>query len=343
VVTQTVNVVQTSSGNGFAYWTINGQRASDAAGQSPTSVTCVMTNNVTAIAWYMPISQSTNGSGIPDYIEFFYYGSATNGGNSDTDGDGFTLSQELARGYDPVIPDITINGGEVMRLSDSFTYDPPTNPEVYYVIESQPQGIIPTISGYVPTNTPIQTTDVTYGVTSNYGFEFWALNGVRQAGPSGAALTQITLPMTNDETAIAEFFPPTQSSNGGLPDWYQYFWFGNANQSTNSDPTGDGFTIADDLERGYSPVVTNSTVNGGEVVRLSSAVSYYPPPYLQPPYFRSVVITISSGQIVLEWSQGGILQSAPSLTGQYTAVVGAVSPYPIVPSGSQMFFRVEFP
>ena len=270
----TVNVPTTSSGYGFAYWTINGQRATAASGQSLTLAACTMSNDTVAIAWYLPLSQDTNGSGVADYLDLFYYGYAPIPTNSDTDGDGFTFLQELARGYDPVIPDLTSSGGAIIRLSVPAAYVPGTN-ENYYVIESQPQGILATTSGYVPTNTPVSTPAVPYGPSSGYYFGYWTVNGVRQTGVTGAGLTKATLPMTNDETAVAVFFLPGDTSPG-LPDWYQWFWFGNTNQTPASDPTGDGIAIADDMARDYSPVIANVTVNGGGILRLSDAVTLIP-------------------------------------------------------------------
>lgn len=213
----------------------------------------------------------------------------------------------------------------------------------FYQIESQPQGIISTTSGYVSPGTPVATPNIPYGVTGGYYFIGWTINGVRQAGVTGASLTATTLPMTNDEIAVAIFVPVGDTTGSGLQDGYQWFWFDDTNQTLCSDPTGDGFTLFDDLEKGYSPVVANITTNGGAVLRLSNLAIYNPPGYLLPPFYQSVVIAILNGQIVLEWSSGGILQSAPNVSGPYTDIVGATSPYVIVPIESQMFFRVEFP
>jgi hypothetical protein len=46
------------------------------------------------------------------------------------------------------------------------------------------------------------------------------------------------------------------------------------------------------------------------------------------------------GQLVLTWTNG-TLQSAPTITGPFTDISGASSPYTLVPSGDQQYFRVR--
>ncbi|MCC6357071.1 MAG: hypothetical protein IT577_24560, partial [Verrucomicrobiae bacterium] len=106
------------SGYAFGYWSLNGERVSDSLGQAKTIATFTLISNTTAIAWYFSPSADTNADGIADYLQWRYYGSLTNGGGSDSDGDGFTLSEELTRGYCPLIPDAPSDGGVMMRLSD---------------------------------------------------------------------------------------------------------------------------------------------------------------------------------------------------------------------------------
>jgi hypothetical protein len=143
--------------------------------------------------------------------------------------------------------------------------------------------------------------------------------------------------MTNDQVAVATFLLPDVQTVPGLPDWWQYYWFGNTNQTASDDPTGDGFTLSDDLTRGYSPVVTNITVNGGEVLRLSDIGLVFP-----PPYYQSATVSLVGGNSVTCWSPGGILQSAPTVSGPYTAIPGATPPF-LAPISSSQFFRVWFP
>lgn len=49
-----------------------------------------------------------------------------------------------------------------------------------------------------------------------------------------------------------------------------------------------------------------------------------------------------NGQPVVIWT-GGVLQSAPNVTGPYTDMTGATSPYTNTPSAAQQFYRVRIP
>ena len=54
-------------------------------------------------------------------------------------------------------------------------------------------------------------------------------------------------------------------------------------------------------------------------------------------------IQFLNGQVVVSWSGGGVLQSATDLTGLWTDVPGATSPYSIPPAGAHKFYRVRCP
>ncbi|HEV2454534.1 MAG TPA: DUF2341 domain-containing protein, partial [Verrucomicrobiae bacterium] len=49
-----------------------------------------------------------------------------------------------------------------------------------------------------------------------------------------------------------------------------------------------------------------------------------------------------NGQLILTWANG-VLQSAPTVTGPYTDVTGATSPYTAIPSLTQQYFRLRLP
>jgi hypothetical protein len=52
----------------------------------------------------------------------------------------------------------------------------------------------------------------------------------------------------------------------------------------------------------------------------------------------------ASGTFTLTWSGGGTLQAAPVVTGPYTNLPGASSPYTITPlTGPSRFYRVRLP
>jgi hypothetical protein len=54
-------------------------------------------------------------------------------------------------------------------------------------------------------------------------------------------------------------------------------------------------------------------------------------------------ITIIGGDVRLDWTGVGILQSADSVTGPWTDVIGASNPYLTVAGGQGMFYRIMKP
>ncbi len=54
----------------------------------------------------------------------------------------------------------------------------------------------------------------------------------------------------------------------------------------------------------------------------------------------SLQVQTINGQVVLIWT-GGVLQSAPNVTGPYTDMTGVTSPFTNAPSGAQQFYRVR--
>ncbi|MBI3850428.1 MAG: hypothetical protein HY298_09085 [Verrucomicrobia bacterium] len=65
--------------------------------------------------------------------------------------------------------------------------------------------------------------------------------------------------------------------------------------------------------------------------------------YLYQKYFAgapTLAIARSGGNVVLTWWGGGVLQSAPAVTGPFTDIPGSTSPYTNAPSGTAQFFRI---
>ncbi|HEV2328260.1 MAG TPA: hypothetical protein VGY56_05660, partial [Verrucomicrobiae bacterium] len=53
----------------------------------------------------------------------------------------------------------------------------------------------------------------------------------------------------------------------------------------------------------------------------------------------NVAISGSGTSVTITWPAGGTLQSATNLAGPWADVLGATSPYTIVPTGPQVFYR----
>lgn len=54
----------------------------------------------------------------------------------------------------------------------------------------------------------------------------------------------------------------------------------------------------------------------------------------------TITITLEAGSVVLAWS-GGTLESAPEVTGPWSAVEAAASPQKLAPSAARRFYRVR--
>src|SRR5208337_5522266 len=96
------------------------------------------------------------------------------------------------------------------------------------------------------------------GMNSGYGFIGWFLGTNRLDNSNGFTDGPTTVPVTTNATYVAEFFPLSQESDGdGLPDWYEMYYFDSLGYTGLSNPSGDGFDLAVDYERGYQPNVFN--------------------------------------------------------------------------------------
>ena len=81
----------------FAYWTYNGAQQRDALGRALDSLTFTMPTTEVEV-----VAVSVNDA--DERAQLYWYGAATPM-TSDTDGDGFTLSEELANGTNPLFAD----------------------------------------------------------------------------------------------------------------------------------------------------------------------------------------------------------------------------------------------
>ncbi|MCF7764495.1 MAG: hypothetical protein K9N62_12555 [Verrucomicrobia bacterium] len=124
----------------FTHWTLNDLRANDDTGRAANPATITFTNNVDAVAHYVPTADYTGDSIVPDWIKIEYYGDTANDAFSDTDGDGFNLQTEIARGYHPRLFDSLVEGGISRRRSESLIVLSNTN-LVRVTASSDPVGL----------------------------------------------------------------------------------------------------------------------------------------------------------------------------------------------------------
>jgi hypothetical protein len=90
-----------SANASFGYWTLDGVRQEDVWGVALPQVIFTMDAvDREAVAHLFP--GDSDGDGIPDAYEEYYYGTLTNDAASDTDGDGFSLLAEQSAGTQPL-------------------------------------------------------------------------------------------------------------------------------------------------------------------------------------------------------------------------------------------------
>ena len=111
------------SGNAsFGYWEIDGVRQADAWGAAYPSASFTMAGNDVAGVAYL-FAGDSDGDGIPDAYEQYYYGTLANGADADSDGDGLSLLTERAGGTSPLFGDSSDPGGVAWAQSALVVYD----------------------------------------------------------------------------------------------------------------------------------------------------------------------------------------------------------------------------
>ena len=94
----------------FGYWTLDGVRQLDAWGVALRQVSFTINGaDRTAVAFLF--NNDSDGDGVNDGFEQYYFGTLSNGATTDTDGDGRTLLAEFNSGGNPLYGESTQEGG----------------------------------------------------------------------------------------------------------------------------------------------------------------------------------------------------------------------------------------
>lgn len=255
----------------FVEWTLNGVREEDASGGAANPCVITMTEQVDAVAIYLPTNEDADNDMLPDWWERRYFGSLEYNPADSPDGDLFVNSDEYARQQHPGIANDHAHGGISRRRSESF-----------YVIQdratygllreiSSPAGAIDQLR-LVTKNTPINLTNPPTP-TGGHHFTGWLLNGVRF--DTGLSPQPISVTPTADYTEyVARYLLSTKDAdNDTVPDWREWLSFEGLQYDFTSDPEGDGFTWAEEDVRGFSTLAYNELAGGG-VSRRRSEMFY---------------------------------------------------------------------
>lgn len=245
----------------FVEWTLNGVRCADASGGAANPCVFTMTEQVDAVAIYLPTTEDADNDTLPDWWERRYFGSLQYNANDSPDGDLFPNSDELARQQHPGLANDHAHGGISRRRSESF----------YVIQDRATYGLLREIS--TPAGAVDQLRLVTKGApinltnppsqTGGHHFTGWLLNGVRV--DSGLTPQPLTVTPTADYTEyVARYVLDTKDAdNDTVPDWREWLLFEGLQYNYSSDPDGDGFTWAEEDVRGFSTLVHNELVSGG--------------------------------------------------------------------------------
>lgn len=245
---------------GYRYtgWLIGGVRYDNPTQVQPIPIT--VTQDTVAVARYIPATDDTDGDGIPDWLEWFYFNSLQYDQNSIPNGDGFTIPVDLLRGFSPVVVNVLSQGGISRRRSATFTI---AAGQYSFRITSDPGSILEQTQ-YLNPGSLVTVPDKNGATFANYKFAWWDLNGAREQDASGTALTTFSFTLNMASTATAHYVDPTVSSDGGgLTDWYEWAYFGGLGHNATDLTPGDGYTIGQDILRGFSPKVANILAQGG--------------------------------------------------------------------------------
>jgi len=256
----------------FSHWEVNGVRFSDNKGVGVAQVSQSMNENKVVVAKYFPEDMDSDNDNIPDWYESHYFGGLGQNQESDPDGDGFTLGEELKLGLSSVIDDNMSEGGISVRRSAKVIVNLGGASKV--TIRSTPPGLISS-SVFYPEVNSTYTTPVLSGLKNGFYFSHWEVNGVRQADSTGLGLSQVIQTLDNDKRFIAKYYAENEDlDNDDIPDWFEWHEQGSLDQNGSSDPDGDGFSMADEKKLGLSSIIMDQVADGGVSQRRSANFSY---------------------------------------------------------------------
>jgi hypothetical protein len=247
----------------FAYWTLDGARQQDAWGRALSVVTFTMGSaDRTCVATLL--TGDSDGDGLPDAWEQAYFGTLANDATADPDGDGMTLAQEYAAGTNPLFAETTLAGGVAYADSSMVTVNLAGFSR--YTITSDPPGTVDQSAVVFP-GTIITTPDMAQST-----FGYWTVDGVVQRDAWGVAFRQCSFTVDATERAAVAHLFAGDSDGDGIDDAVEWYYYGTLSNIATADSDGDGQTFLAEVAAGTSPVMANTTLNGGVAWADSSMV-----------------------------------------------------------------------
>ena len=241
----------------FTGWTTDAKQAfvgRDALGRSFDAAPYHLYESMTLTANYLEESIDSDGDGIADGYEFYWYDDLSKDAASDTDGDGYGFAAELAAGTNPLMKDRTIIGGVVYEDSEELEYNP--NRYRKCVIRSEPEGaLFDSITSTARAGDSITTPNC----AGQAGFACWRMDGDDMRDALGRAVDSVSILMPNHDAELVAVCVEDEEARAKL------YWYGTTDVAPDSDTDGDGYTFAQELAAGTNPLMKDRTIIGGVV------------------------------------------------------------------------------
>ena len=266
------------SGYIFTHWTISTQQdfaARDVWGRAYDAPSFMLYEDTTLTAHYLPASQDSDGDGIPDGWELYWYGDLAPDAASDTDGDGFTFAEELANGTNPLMPENDVAGPLAYGDGGLLLYNPSGYASA--VIRSETSELFTASEEWLRPGTYVGTPSCS---PTSSAFAYWTLNGVPVRDAWGRAVERVELMMP---TTAVELVAHTESDYATR---MKLYWYGRTDIAMDSDTDGDGYTFAEELANGTNPLMPDSAIDG-PVAYADGDLLQYNPYNLQPYTIKS--------------------------------------------------------
>ena len=260
-------------GHTFSYWTVNDVRQVGLTGVASSDARVSVSGETEVVAHYFPTDEDSDTDGIPDWFEYNQFGDLSQSKEDDADGDSFDNGQENFLGQEAMIRDLVVDGGISSRDSSMFVFG--DFGLAQYSIASNPVGFVDGEVAYGQPGDEI-TTDQQYGEKFGYRFAYWTINGERQAGPTGLALSSVNRTLNDGDELVAHYIPEGQDSDqDGIPDWFELNQFGDLSQGPEDDPDQDLYSNKVEVQQGNEALIRDVVMDGGISSRDSSMIAYF--------------------------------------------------------------------
>lgn len=290
-------------------------------------------NELAFVARFIRGDTDSDGDGLENSYELYYFNSLSNNLDSDPDADGFAIRTEISRGYHPNAPDQLTEGGISRRRSETSLVLTDAN-LLRVTALSEPVGFY--------SDFKILTKGSVFSVPaqpSGSGFIGWFVGSSRVDDPQGFSTGTLNFTVSTDTVFVARFIGDVDGDGDGLGDSFEFFYFNGLPNNLDSDPDGDGFNIRTEISRNYHANTPDQIMEGGVSRRRAETILFVPPPpeiVGQPvgavvSEGTPIVLTVQArgiGLLSYQWRLNGV-----NLTGETTASL-SISSLSVTNSGS---------